>query len=332
MVRCDFCWRQCAFREEGELGTCGVRRLIGGELVTLGYGEVVASGVDPIEKKPLYHFSPGSGTFSFALFGCNYSCTFCQNYHISQIDSPYWPGRENHKKSQQVLPEDLVHLMAGSGTRIMSYTYSEPLVWQNYMIETARLVRQAGGYNCMITNGSFSPAALKRIVPLIDAFNIDVKGDEPFYRSYCNASLRPVLESVKAIAAMKDKVLEVTTLLIEGVHTEAMVAYLGEQLAEFGVKVWHLSRFFPHYKMMDHRPTSEAFLEQMLHVAKQAGIDHVYAGNSSLTQWERTVCPSCGATLIHSHSYGGEAGKECKRTIKDGRCIFCNEPIYGRFT
>jgi pyruvate formate lyase activating enzyme len=330
-LTCDFCWHMCRI-PLGGVGLCHVRANREGKLVTLGWGEVLASSIDPIEKKPLYHVLPGVKTYSIALFGCNYSCKFCQNHQLSQIDSPLWPGHPEYRVKSIVTPEEVVKDFERSGCPIMSYTYSEPIVWQDYMLAVAQQVRKLGKINCMVTNGSFSEKSLERLLDVIDVFNIDIKGDELFYRQYCSASLVPVLRGIQEIAQRSDKVLEVTTMIIEGIHTKSMIRSLAQSLVDAKVHVWHLSRFFPHYQMRDRAPTSERFLESMLLIAEEAGIPYVYAGNSSLGSWERTVCPHCKTTLIHTHSYSGEATKEAKRTIIDGRCANCGEPIYGLFT
>ena len=200
------------------------------------------------------------------------------------------------------------------------------------MLSVAQQVHRIGKINCMVTNGSFSETSLNRLLEVVDVFNVYIKGDEQFYRQYCSASLVPVLRSVQQLAQRSDKVLEVTTMIIEGIHTEPMIRSLAQQLADAGVKVWHLSRFFPHYLMRDRPPTSERCLEKMLLIGEDAGIPYVYAGNSALGSWEHTVCPQCKTTLIHTHSYSGEAAKEMKRTIVDGRCAHCGEPMYGLFT
>jgi len=325
VLRCDFCWRMCTL-SRGQKGVCGIRENRDGSLVTLGWGKVVASGLDPIEKKPLYHFHPGANTLSFALFGCNFRCQFCQNHEIAQQD-----GSGSPHNSAVTKPELMVRLLERTGSPIMSYTYSDPIVWQDYMLETAELVHGEGKLNCMVTNGSFSAPSLERVLPLMDAFNIDVKGDEDFYRNVCGGSLAPVLDSVAKIAAESSKVVEVTTLLIEGYHDERMLRFLAKELAAAGVKVWHLSRFFPHYHMRHLPPTSEAFLEKMLLIAQDSGIPYVYSGNSALSGWDRTVCPSCRKVLIRSHSYGGEAALDVGHHIADGKCCNCGEAIYGRF-
>lgn len=291
---------------------------------------MVAIGVDPIEKKPMYHLLPGAKTFSFALFGCNYTCLFCQNHHISQMESPSWPGW-NRDSRKVVSPKQLVQHFDRTQTPIMSYTYSDPIVWQDYLLEVAALVHERGKLNCMVTNGSFSPASLQQVLPLVDAFNIDVKGDNQFYRTYCGGALDPVLRAVQAIAAREDRILEATTLIIEGIHTEKMVRTLAAQLHDAGLQVWHLSRFFPHYRMTDRSETSEAYLADMLHIAKDAGIPYVYGGNSMLSEWDRTLCPSCNAVLIRSHSYSGQAASDAAHTIHDRMCSTCNALIYGMF-
>jgi len=330
-LRCSFCWRMCSI-EPGTSGLCGIRENKQGKLRTIGWGEVVASGVDPIEKKPMYHLLPGAKTFSFALFGCNYTCLFCQNHHITQRESPYWPEQSGASTHTAMSPEELVQLFDRSRTPIMSYTYSDPIVWQDYMLEVAELVHARGKLNCMVTNGSFSTESLNRVLPVIDAFNIDVKGDNQFYRSYCTGALKPVLQAVETIAARKDRILEVTTLIIEGVHTERMMQELAAQLYDAGVQVWHLSRFFPHYRMSSRPQTSEAYLARMLEIARDARISHVYAGNSMLTEWDRTLCPACGTPLVRSHAYSGQAASDVSRTMRDGRCRACNAEIYGLFT
>jgi pyruvate formate lyase activating enzyme len=271
-------------------------------------------GLDPIEKKPLYHFFPGSKTLSIALFGCNFRCQFCQNHRISQIDSPDYPLNTKSQK-EITTPKQLVQRLNQSGSSILSYTYSDPVVWLDYVEQTASLVHQQGKYNCMITNGSFTKSSLQRLLPLIDAFNIDVKGDNAFYQEYCNGALKPVLDAVQMIAKEPLKVLEITTLVIEGLHTKEQIRFLGQELFDRGVQVWHLSRFHPSYKMMGMPATSEAFLDQMLDVAQQSGIPYIYAGNSNLRRNQHTSCPQC-------HYTGPEMDLSCPQ---------CGTPIYGRF-
>lgn len=316
---CTFCYRHCAI-SEGGTGYCGVRGNEGGKLVSVNYGELVSIALDPIEKKPLYHFLPGSQSLSLAEPGCNYTCEFCQNYEISQ--------KGYRCETQSVSPGQVRDIARRTEARSVSYTYSEPSVWQDYMLDVAALVHQDGRYNVMVTNGSFGESTRSKIFSLIDAFNVDVKGDEAYYRSVCHAALQPVLDNVEAIVKA-NRHLEVTTLIIEGIHTEEMIMELGRQLKARGVKVWHLSRFFPRYKMDDRKPTGEPFLERMLRVALQSGIPYVYGGNSSHV--DQTFCPKCHTLLISGHDYEGTQAEEAERTIRNGKCAFCGQEIYGVF-
>ncbi len=312
---CDFCWRHCNL-VEGQTGICNVRKHVQGKLVTTTYGQVEAMAVDPIEKKPLYHYYPGSKTFSFALFGCNIACKFCQNYLLSQ-------GKPTISlASERVEPSKIVALAREKGCHSISYTYSEPLVWQDYMFDVATLAKRAGMQNIMVTNGSFSKEALNRLLPVIDAFNIDIKGDEAFYKDVCKGEQQVVLDAIEAIAKTKAH-LEVTTMLIESMHTKEDVEALGKLLHERGVQVWHLSRFFPRYKMAYLRATSESYLTEMVQLAKQSGIPYIYSGNSEAER--TTFCPSCHTSLIDEQN-------KISSSLEYGKCKHCGTPIYGVFS
>jgi pyruvate formate lyase activating enzyme len=308
---------------------------VNGKLITLGYGNLVSQATDPIEKKPFYHFMPGSRTMSAALFGCNFRCEFCQNYEIAQAPYSRIAGRFLTREVDEqrfTSPRKLALAMRESGLRIMSYTYSDPIVWQDYMLDTAREVKELGGLNTMVTNGSFTPESLSRALPYIDAYNIDVKGHQDFYQRFCKGSLKPVLKSIETIISSSDAVVEVTTLVIEEVHTLDDITLLGKMLSDLGVKVWHLSRFFPTFHMADYRMTREPYLLECLERASASGIPFIYAGNSTLEAWGATHCPSCRRVLISSHTYRGEAGAESRSSIIDGCCSSCGAPIYGRFS
>jgi pyruvate formate lyase activating enzyme len=322
---CSFCIFRCRI-EEGETGICGVRRCKDGSIETVVYGRIAALAVDPIEKKPFYHFLPGSQTLSAALPGCNLHCAYCQNHGISQYREMSLPP------SAFISPAELAQQLEIRGLDTLSFTYSEPVVWQDYMLDTARLVKRHGGNSCMITNGTMTPEALDTMLELIDGFNIDVKGSTEFYRRWCGGALDPVVKNIERISARSQAVLEVTTLVIEGIHTLEEIRMLAQRLRDAGVQVWHLSRFFPAYRMRDIPPTSEAFLTEALEAAEAVGIPHLYSGNSADTRWGATRCPVCGLELIPSHSYGGEAGKAAAEHIREGRCAGCGTPIYGRFS
>lgn len=317
---CTFCYRHCRL-SEGKEGYCGVRRNEKGTIVSAGYGKLVSLALDPIEKKPLYHFLPGSQSLSLAEQGCNYACEFCQNFEISQ--------KGYSCPSEYVSPQQVRAMAQRIDAQSVSYTYSEPSVWQDYMLDVAKLVREDGRRNVMVTNGSFSKESRKDIISLIDAFNVDVKGDDAYYKDICHADLQPVLDNCEAIVK-EGKHLEVTTLLIEGFHTEKMLAELGRQLKDRGVQVWHLSRFFPRYKMEHRKATSEQFLSLMLRKAEESGIPYIYAGNSEHV--DQTYCPHCHTLLFSGHDYEGTQIEEAKEHIRDGKCVICGQTIYGLFS
>lgn len=320
-MTCTFCYRHCNIQSENQLGFCQQRKLHNNQIVSLNYGNLVSLALDPIEKKPLYHFLPGSISLSLAEPGCNYRCAFCQNYTISQS--------EYHPYTEHVEPEQIINLAKRKHARSISYTYSEPSIWQDYLIDTATQAKEANIKNVMVTNGSFSEESRKDLFEVVDAFNVDVKGDDTFYQKVCQARIQPVLDNIEAIV-QAGLHLEVTTLLIEGIHTEQTIRFLGNELSNRGVQVWHLSRFFPRYQMEDREPTSEAFLEEMLNIAKESGIPYIYGGNS--VHQDRTFCPHCGSLLISDHQYGGGQQEEVKRNMPHGFCAHCGQKIYGIFS
>jgi pyruvate formate lyase activating enzyme len=308
--RCDFCFRRCAIAP-GQAGFCGVRANHGGDIVTESRNQAVSLAVDPVEKKPLYHVQPGSMTLSVALFGCNYRCRFCQNASISQ------PENRARASGFTLAPGAMAERMEELGLGSVSFTYSEPTVWQDWMLEAAQAVKERGGRCFMVTNGSFTPEARARFAGLIDAYNIDVKGDEAFYAEYCGGSLEPVLENVRALCRQEGVAVEVCTLLIEGVHRLETIVELGERLRDAGLQVWHLSRFFPAWKMLDTAPSSEEFLDRALEAVRQRGlVPFCYAGNSSRVQ--DTRCPACRRVLI---ARGG--GRQGQLRAKTAACPDC---------
>ncbi len=314
---CDFCYHHCKL-EEGQSGICSVRTVQQGVLATKAYGQLAALAVDPVEKKPLYHFLPGTKTLSLAMFGCNLRCNFCQNYTISQ------PEYAPLQVSETVDASTLVALALQRNCPSISFTYSEPLVWQDYMLEVARLAKQKGLFTIMVTNGTFSEEALHRIVPLIDALNIDLKGDEDFYHRICKGSAQPVLDGIAYLVGRKTHV-EVTTMVMEGEHDIDHILRLARQLADRGVRVWHLSRYLPRY-LATNPETSERHLQQLLSAASCSTIEYVYAGNSE--QKQATFCPLCRSLLVSDRRYGPIY---CEKTLHEGRCSVCGHQIYGRW-
>ncbi len=316
-LQCDFCYRRCTITEGGS-GWCGTRTVERGALVSTNWAKAVSLANDPVEKKPLYHFYPAHRTLSIALFGCNFSCSFCQNYSISQQEF------QRTRATQEIEPEALIRMAQEQNCDSVSFTYSEPIVWLDYVLAAAALAQEAGLYTIMVTNGSFSDTSLERTLPLIDAFNVDLKGDEEFYRRVCSSSAEAPLSAIKRIAE-SDSHLEVTTMVNEASHTPAMLALLTEQLIERKVSVWHLSRYFPNYRSHD-RATSEAYIDQATADALAAGIPFVYPGNSSLDTSSR--CPVC-ATLLIERRYGRFI--RCTSKFQTGVCTECGTGLWGRF-
>ena len=310
-LRCDFCFFNCEI-EEGKTGHCAIRRNQSGQLISETWGQSVALAADPIEKKPFFHVQPGAMTLSVALFGCNFTCKFCQNATISQAEN-----KARHASGIHLGPEALADRMVELGLDSVSFTYSEPTVWQDWMVEAARAVKASEGHCFMVTNGSFSSAARQRFSGLIDAYNIDVKGDDRFYREYCGGRLEPVMDNVRALSQLPDVAVEVCTLLIEGIHHQAGIISMGQQLAQAGVQVWHLSRFFPAWKMQNQAPTSEAWLEDILGIVRrEVDIPWIYGGNTS--QVMDTICPRCQTVLIERHH-----GRQGQLQTVGGQCPTC---------
>ena len=320
-ISCDLCYKKCSLAIH-QIGSCGVRMNNGKTIGSIDTQKIIASHIDPIEKKPIYHFFPYTKTYSIGMLGCNLTCKFCQNSHISQ--SPYI---NQYGLSKPVEPQFLIKQMVANNSKIMSYTYSEPIVWSDYIIPIAEKVREAGFYNLFVTNGTFSETSLLRLSPLIDAINIDLKGDENFYTQIATSpnALASVLRSIEHFANDDNTILEVTTLIIEPIHTKKMIRELGIILKKLNVKVWHLSRFFPSYAMSHLEPTTTEYLEEMAKIAKDCGIAHIYLGNVSNEKEQNLTCPECG-TLINRN----KTSQICTQK-GDLNCPSCNHKFYGKY-
>jgi pyruvate formate lyase activating enzyme len=322
-VRCAVCAHRCLVRP-GRMGICGVRENQAGRLVSLAYGEVVAVGLDPIEKKPLFHLAPGSTAYSIATAGCPFHCRFCQNWEIAQA-----PRLGLKLRTRPLPPERVVAEALASGARSIAYTYVEPTVFLEYALDTARLGRAAGLHNVFVSDGYATPEAIGLLAPVLDAANVDLKSfDDAFYRTLCGARLAHVLE---AIVAMREAGiwLELTTLVIPGRNdgdgelralTAWIVATLGPETP------WHVSRFFPAHRMQDVPPTPPATLRRAAEIGREAGLLHVYVGNAPELSLEDTTCVGCGRVLIERHGYRTDV-----RLADDGTCPACARPLAGRF-
>ncbi|HHX64668.1 MAG TPA: AmmeMemoRadiSam system radical SAM enzyme [Chloroflexi bacterium] len=304
-LRCVLCAHRCRIADN-DFGICGVRQNQGGTLYSLVYGLLVAQAVDPIEKKPLYHFYPESTAYSVATVGCNFRCAFCQNADISQ--SPRDHGRIVGRHTE---PEDVVRAAKQYGSRSIAYTYGEPTMFYEYSLDIGRLAHQEGIANVYVSNGYMTPEMLDEANPadepgLIDAANIDLKSfRDVFYRQQCGARLQPVLDSLKTLKA-RNVWLEVTTLIIPGLNdSEEELGDIARFIVtELGPDTpWHVSRFHPTYRMMDRPSTPVDTVSRAREIGLEAGLHYVYIGNVPGSGAEDTICPHCGHVVIHRAGY-----------------------------
>ena len=307
-VACDLCPIACRLRE-GQTGPCATRVNHEGTMVPLHYGRIVSSAIDPIEKKPLYHFHPGSPILSVAAPGCNLHCMFCQNWNISQD-----PDARTLKTS----PTDLVAMAQAEESVGIAFTYSEPLVWFEFVKDTAQIVREKGLKNVLVTNGYLNPEPLAELLPLIDAANIDLKSmDDVFYRKVCKARLEPVLAAIRQFHEAGVH-LEITNLVIPG-HNDRddQIAALVDFVAELDQDIpLHFSAYRPAWKLKA-PPTP---LATLLRARELAGdkLNYVYLGNAMTAEGRDTVCPDCGTVVIERSGYRGTV------KLADGdRCPGC---------
>ncbi len=322
-AQCRLCSHFCII-ESGDHGICGVRQNVDGKLMTKTYDLVAALNVDPVEKKPLYHFLPGTKTFSLGTQGCNFGCTFCQNASLSQHPKS---GREI--TGQKVTPETLVEAAIAHHCDSISYTYSEPTVFFELMQDTARIAHGKGLKNIMVSNGFQSPDCIEELTGLIDAANIDLKSfNNKFYQEICNGKLKPILENLKHMKKNGWWV-EITTLLIpEKNDSPEELKELATFIAsELGEEVpWHISRFHPDYKMQNCPATSMQALNLARKIGSDAGLEYVYIGNVPGNEHSTSFCPSCKAELIKRFGFEME-----NVGIEQGMCKYCGCEMNGVF-
>lgn len=321
-VVCDLCSHRCEIVPE-KYGICGVRQNRNGKLFTHVYGEVIAAHVDPIEKKPLYHYLPGSTAFSIATIGCNFHCPFCQNWQISQKSK-----RKGNAPSKEFFsPEDVVKAAKNQGCQSISYTYTEPTIFFEFAYDTAELAKQEGLGNSFVTNGYMTPEALETINPYLDACNVDLKSfNDKFYEEICKAHLEPVCASIRLMKTLGIWV-EITTLIIPGQNDSDEEL---TQIARFIVDVdpdipWHISRFHPDYKFTQTSATPVETLRKAYAIGKKEGLRYIYIGNV-LGESEDTRCPNCNTSLIQRIGF-----YITKSQIADEKCSLCGHPIAGVF-
>lgn len=320
-VECELCAHGCVIKP-GKTGICKVRLNREGTLDSLVYGRPIARNVDPIEKKPLYHFLPGTLSYSIACVGCNLACRHCQNAdiaHMPRDTGRIQGGRADHNQ--------VAAGAAAADCASISYTYTEPTVFGEYVRDICIHARRAGMKNVFVSNGYLSPKSTAWLGPLLDGANIDLKSfSDSFYREVCGARLEPVLETLKGLKEL-GVWLEVTTLLIPGLNDSAeelsrLTAWLVDNLGED--TPWHISRFHPAYKLTDRDPTPLTSLETAFATGRAAGLRYVYLGNVPGRGGENTVCPGCGATLIDRLGFQVRSN-----AVDQGRCPHCGRTIAG---
>ncbi len=319
-VKCNICNHFCEI-EKGRKGICKVRENRDGILETLVYPKIIARSIDPVEKKPLYHVRPGSKSYSIASVGCNFQCAFCQNADIAQM-----PRERGFINGADIFPETIVSEAQRGKCESIAYTYTEPTVYFELALETAKIAHAKNILNVFVTNGFMSEKVIREIAPFLDAANVDLKSfNDRFYQKYCKARLEPVKENLKLMKSL-GIIVEVTTLLIPGLNDDKKEL---KQLASFinndlgSDTPWHISRFHPCYQMNDKPVTPTESLESAYKIGKDAGLYHVYAGNAPQLGLEDTFCHSCGTLLVKRSGYNTDSN------IKEGKCPNCNKEIYG---
>ena len=323
-VQCLLCAHRCVIKPKGR-GICKVRENKDGVLHALNYGRLIARGVDPIEKKPLFHLYPGSLSYSIATVGCNFKCRFCQNADIAQMPE----DKEGLIMGTQVSPDEIVSDAVQRGCKSIAYTYTEPTIFFETAFDTAKLANQQGIKNVFVTNGYMSAEALEKIAPYLNAANVDLKSySDEFYRRQCGARLAPVKETLMGMKQLGILV-EVTTLLIPGLNTDPdelkdLARFLATSLGPD--TPWHISRFHPTYKLTDRPVTAVDSLLKAREIGLAAGLKYVYTGNVWGLPGESTFCSECGAMLIDRRGFTVNENR-----LHQGTCPDCNTPVTGIF-
>ncbi len=316
-VDCRLCARRCKGIGDGRTGFCGVRKNVKGKLYSLVYGKACSVAVDPIEKKPLFHFAPGTDCLSISTVGCNFRCMHCQNWEISQPRDIF---------GESIEPEKIVELAKSRDVKGIAYTYTEPTIFYEYAYDTMKLASKAGLYNVWVSNGYTTPEAIKHASKYLDAVNVDVKGNDGFYRKVCMApGIKPVYDAL--LAYKKHGVwTEITTLVIPGYNDDRkeilkIVMWVRDNL---GPDVpLHFSAFFPQHRLTGVPPTPLETLEKCHGIARKEGMNYVYLGNAR-TDKESTFCPKCGQVIIERSGYS--------TVYHGGKCLKCGTsvPIAGK--
>ncbi len=319
-VRCLLCNHKCLIKS-GEKGVCRVRENHSGTLMSLVYGQVIAKHTDPIEKKPLFHFLPGARSYSIATVGCNFKCLFCQNADISQM-----PSRHGRIAGESMTPREIVNGALADYSSSISYTYTEPTVYFELSVDTARLAVSKGLKNVFVTNGYMTKQCLEEIYPDLHGANVDLKAfNGKFYKEQCGAKLEPVLRTLETMKKMGIW-LEVTTLLIPGLNdSDEELKELSNFLAQLDPNIpWHISRFHPTYRLTNVFSTPPESLRRARNLGYEAGLKYVYTGNLPGDEGEKTFCHSCGDLLLDRIGFSVRSNR-----LKKGCCPKCGVEIPG---
>ena len=321
-VQCALCAHRCKINA-GRRGLCGVRENKDGILYSLVFGTLIAEQVDPIEKKPFFHVHPASRSYSIATVGCNFSCDFCQNHEISQM-----PRSTLMIMGEDTAPATIVERAKNSHCKTIAYTYTEPTVYLETALETAKIACRDGLQNVFVTNGFMTPEAVDVIAPYLAAANVDLKSfRDEFYKKQCGARLKPVLDSLKK---MKERGiwLEITTLLIPGLNdsTEELKDIAAFILSLGAETPWHISRFHPQFKRLETPSTPIDSLHRACLIGKEAGLKYVYSGNVPGDEGENTVCSNCKKLVIKRHGF-----RIIDNFLSGPACSHCGQKLEGLF-
>ncbi|MDO8682247.1 MAG: AmmeMemoRadiSam system radical SAM enzyme [Armatimonadota bacterium] len=317
-ARCGICLRRCNI-PEGKAGYCMTIINVGGKLYTTIYGVVSAAHADPIEKKPVYHYKPGSVCFSVGSLGCNFRCIFCQNWEIAFADAVSPVGFCEYSFG----PEQLVQRAIDTGSQGVAWTYNEPGIWLNYTLDSAKLAKQAGLYTCYVTNGYVTPEHLDMIGPYLDIYRVDIKSmADEFYRKLIKVpSVKGILESAAMAKSKWNMHVECVTNVIPGwndseENIRGIASWIVENLGE--LTPWHVTRFFPYAQMQDVPPTPIETLKMAKRVGEECGLKFVYLGNVRTDEGENTYCPSCGKLVVERSGYSTRIAA----VTDDGKCAY----------
>ena len=320
-VKCNLCNHRCTIKD-GNYGICGVRQNVDGSLFSLVYDRIIASHIDPIEKKPLFQFYPGSKAYSIATVGCNFTCKHCQNSDISQLPRE----KKGYIVGEKMGPEEIVREAHSSGCKSIAYTYTEPTIFFELAYETAQRAHDKGIKNIFVSNGYMTPEALEEISPYLDGINIDLKSfTEKFYKEICGGRLEPVLDNIK-LAKRLGIWVEVTTLVIPTLNDSPdELKQIAEFIRDVDVNLpWHISQFYPTYQLTKLPRTPVDTLHMARQIGIEAGLHYVFEGNVPGRGNENTYCYQCGELLIERWGYS-----IAKNTIKDGHCPSCQGFVAG---